>query len=660
MTNIIYHDFETYSEADLTKIGAWQYANHPSTEILCMAFAYNDGEPMLYAPRKENNILLLDALFKCIREGWQLHAWNAEFEYLIWKYVAVKKLGWPEIPLTQYYDTMSFAMTYSLPAHLADCGKALNLDTQKDKRGSYLIHKLSKPRKPSKANPDTRWTYLTAELDYKDLYNYCKQDVRAERAISKHLPQAKLNGYERQLWLLTLQMNEQGIPIDIETVKNLSSLLSDYDNQQTEKLKTLTNGEVETAFQRDRILNWLRSQNINLPDLNVDTVEKTLQLNNIPLKAKEVLTIRQNLSRTSIKKYKRLLDSVDDNGFIHDILFYHRASTGRWGGKNFQVHNLPNNKVQNPDLVAKLVKNYNLNTFLQFYNDPMYIGSAMIRPVIKAKPGFRLIVSDFSAIENRVTCWLANDTHSLSLFKADKDQYKWFATLIYPGLTYDNVSKHQRTLAKVAILGLGYGMGKERFYQTCLSYGVEAKESEVYRTFDLYRKTFHHIKNLWDDLYSCAIYTVNTGIPSRCLHITFKRQNNFLFMVLPSDRKIAYYQPKVEPKKTPWGETRPCITFSGLEPFTNKWKRLQIIPGRLTENASQGIARDILAEAKLRLIKAGYNLIFSVHDEIVSHDKKGFGSITDFNRLMCATNTNTYPGLPIASEGFETIRYKKG
>jgi len=660
MPNIIYHDFETYSEADLKKVGAFQYANHPSTRIICLSFAFNDEEPCIYTPQT-TNLSDIAVLLQRIKLGWELHAWNAEFEFLIWNYCGTKQFDWPKIPLEQYHDTMAFATSFALPAHLADCGKALNLDIQKDKRGTYLINKLSKPRKPTKSNPHIRWSYEAATQDYEDMYSYCIQDVQAERAIAKVLPYAKLLNYERQLWLMTVNMNVNGVPIDIETVKNLKHLLDDYETTQVAKLQRITNGDVATPGQRDKIIAWAKKQGLELPDLTANTVKTILESKLQPPKpVVDVLTIRQKMSRTSTKKFDRLIDSVDKNGFIHDILFYHRATTGRWGGKNFQVHNLPNAKVKDPDLVAYLVKHYALETFMLFYDDPMYVGSAMVRPIVAAKPGYKLIVSDFSSIENRVTCWLAGDEESLKLFRKNMDQYKWFATKLYNGITYEDVNKHQRTHAKTAILGLGYGMGYTQFHKTCVSYGFDIDLYESKRTVQLYREIFHLIVTLWDKLYTAAKTAIIEKALTRYKHIRFLYDHDFLFMILPSGRRIAYYKPLVEPKETPWGEIRPCITFMGSDPYTRKWKRLQIIPGRLIENAAQGLARDILAEAKIRLIKQGYNVIFSVHDEVVSHDPENFGSLDHFTKIMCDTDKQTYPGLPIDSEGFITNRYKKG
>ena len=660
--NKIHIDFETFSASPLQDVGAWTYANHPSTDLICLAWAFNDDEPSIWTAHDNNvrGFSTLEELFEKIKEGWEVFAWNAQFEYYIWKYCATKKYGWPDIPLEQFQDAQALALSLALPLQLGKCGDALNLDIQKDKSGKRLINKLSKPRRPTKLNPAIRWTYENASIDYEDMYEYCLQDVRSERAICDVLPIHHLPGYERDLWLMTVRLNDNGVPVDIDTVKYIRHLLQQYEKVQVSRLSKITDGDVTTVGQIARMKKWMAEYyDIHFDSLNTEAINNALEKGGLPKPVEQLLNIRRLMSRTSTKKYNRIVDMVDSNGFVHDILRYHMATTGRWGGSGLQVHNLPNAKVDDPDLVAKVVKWKSLRLFIIFYDDPMYVGSAMIRPIVRAKLGFKLYVSDFNSIENRVTCWLADDQESLNLFRARLDQYVWFATKLYE-IEYDNVNKHQRTHAKTCILGLGYGMGIDKFHETCVSYGMDVTYDEAKRSVNLYREIFHKIVDLWYKSYACAMETILTGTTTRYIHLRFIKENNFLFMELPSGRRIAYYDPKVEPVSTPWGETKRGITFMGHQPYTRKWGRLKLIPGRLIENAAQGMARDIMAEAKLRVIERGYNVIFSVHDEIVSHDPVNFGSLKEFNEILCDTNVKTYPGLPIDAEGFVANRYRKG
>lgn len=660
---VIHLDYETYSAINIQSAGAWIYSQDVSTDLICLAWCYNDEDPLIW----RNNMYHLDAdshkldvLFDCVRDGWELHAWNAQFEYYIWNYVAAPKFGWPKVPIEQFHDSQALALSLALPMTLEACGAALNLDIQKDKSGKRLINKLSKPRKPTKYNPAIRWLYDDAVDDYEDMYAYCLQDVRSERAICDVLPISYLPGYERRLWVETVKINDKGVPVDIDTVNNIHSILKEYEREQVAKLGKITNNEVTTPGQTSRMRTWFEEKHgVLLPNMTAETVSKALEDPALPKPVHNVLNIRRLMSRTSTKKYDRILDMIDDEGFVHDIIRYHIATTGRWGGSGLQVHNLPNAKVDDPDLVSRIARYQSLRLFLLFYDDPMFVGSAMVRPIVRAKLGYKLYVSDFTSIENRVVCWLAGDEEALRLFRDHVDQYKWFATKLYYGVAYDDVTKHQRTHAKTCILGLGYGMGVDKFYETCVSYGFDITYAECKRSVDLYREIFNSIVRLWYRSYELAMRTVKTGEATEYLHLKFRKEGKYFYMILPSGRKINYYDARVEPVETPWGETKPGITFMGHQPYTRKWGRLKLIPGRLIENAAQGMARDVMAEAKLRLIDKGYNVIFSVHDEIVSHDPIDYGSLAEFDEIMCDTNYNIYPGLPIDSEGFVTNRYKK-
>jgi DNA polymerase len=572
----------------------------------------------------------------------------------------VPKYGWPEVPLEQFYDVQALALSLALPIHLGACGDALGLDIQKDKSGKRLINKLSKPRRATKYNPITRWPYEDAMQDYLEMFMYCKQDVRSEAAIYNALPIDDLPGYERELWLMTVRINDKGVPIDIDTVRNLHHILGQYETAQVRRLAEITDDTVTTAGQIARMKTWIKeNHDINIPNMTADTVAQYLKDPDIPDPVKDVLSIRRMMSRTSTKKFNRIIDMVDEDGYVHDIIRYHIATTGRWGGSGLQVHNLPNASVDDPDLVAKIVRQRSLKLFMLFYDDPMYVGSAMIRPIVRAKLGFKLYVSDFNSIENRFTCWLAGDEEALALFRQQIDQYIWFATKLY-NIPYNDVSAFQRKHAKTCILGLGYGMGVDKFFETCLTYGFDITYDECKRSVLLYRDIFYKIVRLWYKSYEYAMDTVLTGKTTEYIHLKFIKEDNFLFMQLPSGRRIAYYDPRVEPVETPWGEVKQGITFMGHQPYTRKWTRIKLIPGRLIENASQGGCRDVMAEAKLRVIEKGYNVIFSVHDEVVSHDPVDFGSAAEYTRILCDTNANYYPGLPIDAETFVTNRYRKG
>lgn len=653
-------DFETFCQLDLRKVGVWKYANHDSADIICLSWSYDDGEPYLWHPTSSNGDEDLFELFKHIESGNPVWAYNAGFEWMMWNYCAVRKYGWPKLKMTQLHDTMAIAQSRSLPGPLDKCGAALGLDVTKDSNGKRLINKLSKPRRPSKHNPATRWTPELAPEDFAQFYDYCKQDVRSERAIHNRLKAYELRPFEREMWLVTLLLNDKGVPVDVDLVKSLIHLIASLKSDLEHELIDLTNGLVITAGQRDRIIDFIHQESgILLDDLTKDTVAAELENGDPNTLCRRVLEIRQILSKSSTKKFDRILRMADDDGCVHDILRYHQATTGRWGGTGIQIHNLPRTKVPDVDTAVSLVREGDLELIQMFNENLMDFASAMIRPSICAKPGHVLVVSDFSGIENRVLCWLADDRDALRLFAKGIEQYRWFATKLYPGVEYDDVTKEQRAHAKTCILGLGYGMGAEKFLATCLGYGMDVDLDECRQDVDLYRQVYQKVVTFWYHLHDAAFATVAYGRDTRCGHIGFTLEDEFLNMHLPSGRKIAYYQPEIQKRMAPWGEMKDTITYMGSDPKTFKWIRTHTTPGKLAENATQAVARDILASAKHRLMLRGYNVIFSVHDEIVAHEKEGTKSLDEFNTIMCETNEKIYPGLPIAAEGYIAQRYRK-
>lgn len=657
---IIHLDFETYCEAPLKKVGAWYYAQHPSSEIICLAWSYDYGAPHIWYPGCPDGDRHLQDLFNHIAKGAKLYAWNAYFEFVMWEYCATRTLSWPSIPKQQWHDSMAIAQSLGLPGQLDKCGEALNLDITKDKNGKRLISKLSKPRKPSKNNPATRWTPETAPEDYAQFYEYCKRDVESEAAIHKRLSSYELSRFERLMWLMTLRINDRGVPIDMDLVRKLKAQLLEYSETIVSEVPALTNGHVQTTNQIEKLREWIyyNEKGMVIPDLAKETVTDTLSLALLP-NTRRVLEIRQALSKISTKKYDHILRSADGLGFVHDVMRYHKATTGRWGGTGLQIHNLPRSKTKNPELAAWVIKQGDLKFTSVFFDSPMELGSKMIRPSICARPDNELFVSDFNSIENRMLCWLAGDTKALKLFERGVDQYRWFATKLYPGTAYDEVSDSQRLHAKTCILGLGFGMGAIKFKATCDSYGLSFSVAECQRAVDLYREIYISVVKFWYSLHRTAMDAITSKNRRTLRHLAFHVEDDFLFMTLPSKRKIAYYKPRVEMVDTPWGKRQKGITHMGTQPKTYKWARLTTTPGRLAENATQAAARDILAEAKLRVFKAGYNVLFSVHDEVVCEEEKGQKELVKYNQIMCDVDQRVYPGLPVAAKGYIAKRYRK-
>lgn len=653
----IHIDFETRSEIDIRKSGAWAYAAHHSTEIICLSWAYRDGEPLIWYPGCSYD-QELNELFLAIEEGWKLFAWNASFEYFIWNMVGVPKNGWPAVPKHQFIDTAAIAMSLGLPASLGLCGNILELDIQKDKRGEDLINKLSKPRRGWTELIGKWWTPDTVLEDFQAFYDYCKQDVRSERAIYHRIKEYSLSQKEQNMWLITLWLNEKGIPCDVENAKLLHTLIERYKEKLNAELAKITNDTITSGGQAQRIKKYMAERGFNLPDMTKSTVADTLNYHDLPTDLERILEIRQAIGKTSTAKIEKLLSRVDENDMLHDIMIYHRAITGRWGGSGVQIHNLPRAKIANPEIGVWVIQQQDPEIVEMLYDNVMDFAVKMIRPLLKAKPGYRFIVVDYSGIEARMVAWVVRDQDTLNRFKQGICIYRWFATRLYP-VTYEQVTDAQRAHAKTCILGLGYGMGWERFLSQCLGMGLQMDEAEARRSIKLYRKVLHKVPQHWYKQYDIAMKAIRTKSEWAYDRIGFEYHDKWLFITLPSGRKVSLFDAKVELCDTPWGDQKLGITYWGEDPQTHKWVKLQSSPGKLMGIICQASARDILADAKIKLIKAGYNIVFSVHDELISHDPQDFGSLEEFSQIMCGIDKRVYAGLPIVAKGYEAERYKK-
>jgi DNA polymerase len=659
MSDKIYMDFETYSEANLKNVGASRYARDPSTEVICLSYAFNEEEPVLWIPGDNPPDDLLDEIHH--RNEWGYYAWNSGFEINIWNHVCHRMFDWPIIPLEYWYDVQAVALNFALPADLDQCGNVLQLDTLKDKRGKYLINKLSKPQKKTKKDPYTRWTPETHPDLFEEMYEYCKQDVRVEREILKFFPW-ELPDQELALWRLTVQKNERGIPIDRDLVNCIVEITDEYIEDVSQGVNFLTDGAIETINQRDKILDWCELNGYELPDLTAGTVEKAIKdpvIEEFP-KVKALLEIRALAGKTSIKKFSKIQEALCDDDKVRDCLKYHKATTGREGGRLLQPQNLPRTTVDDVEGTIKLFKQLTYEEITMELEDIMHAAASMIRPSICATPGHRFVCSDYSSIENRVVCWLAGQWDILDKIDSGLDMYKDMASDLYE-MPYDDIDKEskERRHGKLTILGCGYGMGWKTFKHDCeVKQGFKISDEESKRTINVFRDKYDKVVKLWYGLKDAAVEaTINQGTITHYRNIQFMHVHNWLFMILPNGKSLAYYRARVENEMTLWGASYKLV-HDGFIPGTKKWGKVMITPGRLAENASQAVSREILMEAWIDVEKKGYPVFLTVHDELVCELKKDIGSLYELNTIMC-NRADCYEGLPLKAAGFEAERYRK-
>jgi len=632
-------DFETYSECDIKTAGGYNYAAHPSTEVICMAWAIDDEDPQLWVPGQAFPEELIEAVNA---DDLSLWAWNAAFERAVWHHQFMARRFPVNFHPEVWNDTAALAATLALPRSLGQCAEVLNLVEQKDTRGRYLIQRLCKPYRGERR----RDQHLLDEL-----YDYCKQDVVTERAIKKYVQQYKPMGeHERKVWLLDQAINWRGVGIDTTNVANALDLIIATAEALNASVVEITDGALSGVGSRAQVMAWCRDQGYRLGGYDKNAILEALADPALPPVVRDVLKVRQTLGKASTSKYQSMQNLAGHDNRARGVFSYHGAQTGRWAGRGFQPQNLPRPAFDDADNCVKLFEHRDHELLEILYGDPMVALSSTLRSMIVPDAGNRLLVSDFNAIEARVLAWLAGEQGPLDVFREGGDIYIHAAAAIY-GVPVEKVTKEMRQIGKVAVLALGYQGGVGAFQTMAAAYRVEISDEMADDIKVKWRKANRNISRFWYDLEAAAKNAVlHRGNAFEAGPITFKCHGDFLFAKLPSGRRLAYYKPVIGNNGLEfWG------TDSRLG---GRWAKLTTYGGKLCENVTQAVSRDLLADAMLRVEAAGYPVVMSVHDEVVSEAPIGFGSLEEFERLMCEM-PDWATGLPMAVEGFECERYRK-
>jgi len=638
----IHIDFESRSRTDIWEVGAWAYSAHPSTEVLCLVYAIDDQEPQLI--RKED--LELPPPFSV--EGNIFVAHNAFFEQSMWHNIMVKKWGWPRIPIKQWRCTMAKSLASAYHQSLDNACKALQTPYQKSFEGKNVMLKLCKPNsKTGEWNDD--------QDDFEKLYQYCIDDVRAERSLDSALP--NLIPTEQTCWYLDQLINQRGIQIDTEAVKKALEFIEQYTKRLNDVVFEQSGMVLDRVTRRQAVLDWCKSLGVEVPGYTKADVVKTLS-QDLPEAVRTVLEAKLQLGKTSVAKYKALDNACTDDGRLRDTLVYHVAPTGRWAGKLFQLQNLPRGTVADIASAIDLLKKESLEDFEIFYPDVMGTLSSCIRGMIISAPGKELFVGDYSAIEARVLMWLAGEEKGLAQWAAGEDLYIGMAQRIYGK---DLISKIERHLGKTAVLGCGYSMGKLKFEATCANQGIKISPELAEKAVNTYRETYSSIKTMWYEQEAAAIEIVKRKGKATFTQgaIVWWWRSDNLMCTLPSGRALTYPSAYLDYTDTPNGDRKLTLHYWAVNSKTNRWDKEKTYGGKIVENITQAVARDILAEAMLRLEKAGYPVIFSVHDEVVCEVPKDSKTIADFGRVLCEL-PSWATGLPLKAECWSGNRYRKG
>ena len=639
-------DFETRSAIDLAEQGLDIYANDPTTEVLCIAYGiYPDKIRLVDSGIIDKNFPLLDH----VRNGGKIQAWNAMFEYAIWNCVCVPKYGWPPLKLEQCIDTMAIAAANNIPQSLGDAAIFMDATQQKDTRGRYLIQKLCKPHK-GVFNNDPE---LMAEM-----FQYCIQDVRTEMAIGSVL--RPLSEAEQEVWYLTQQINLKGVPVDPNELHNAVLAVVRAQDQLDNECVALTGFK---PSERAKLLGWINERLMEpLPDLTAETVSNLLQRNekfglfDPGDRVIRALELRQEGSQTSVAKYAKMME-IQREGRIRNTLVYHGASTGRWasrGGLNLQ--NIARPTISDEEIESAIPAVFNAA------KGSMRELSSLVRSAIVAPREKTFVDVDFSSIENRVGVWLAGQNDKVELFRKGLDEYKVFASTSLYHVPYEAVTKDQRQIAKSAVLGAMFGQGAKGLVKYAEGMGVRISEGQAKNAVDNYRSSYAKVKLLWASCELAAIDAVqNPGVGYLAgQKIKMKCGKGALWMQLPSGRLICWQRPELELLTTPWGSEKLGVTVHSQNTYTRQWTRNPLIGSSIFQSAVQGTARDFLADATLNIVKAGYEVINLIHDEVLLlTDEIGSDAALDDAIKIMTTSPKWAPDFPLAAEGWVSKRYRK-
>ena len=620
-------DFETRSTVDLPKRGVHVYAAREDTDAWCMAYAFDDEPVELWVRGQE----LPERIVRHVEAGGLVGAWNASFELAIWGMLAARH-GWPKLEVEQCRCTMMMAGAMSLPLGLDKCAKALSMDLEKDMQGHRLMMRMAKPRK---LEPLTWWG--TEERKEK-LYSYCQQDVEVERSIAGKL--RPLSDQEQALWVLDQKINNRGIPVDLVSVAWLIKWCKHERNRLDNEMWAITGGQVSDCSNVGGLAKFAGVKSVAAQAL-IDHIADS------DGKIKEALMLRQQFAKTSTKKLEAFQLGTMPDGYMRGIFqFYGAGSTGRWAGRRVQPQNFPRPSCSQEE-IERRIDELDFATLTEV--------SDCLRAMIAAHVG-ELVCADFSSIEARVLAWMAGEESVLDIFRGGGDIYIHAASGIY-GVEGAEVTKDQRQIGKVAILALGYQGAKGAFNSMAANYGVVLPESQVTTIVEGWRGANKNIVKWWYALEAGATKAIRSrGDKVVVGPVTFRHVKGHLWLKLPSGRLLCFPRAKIGKITKPWGEGI-GIKYVGENSYTRKTEWLTTYGGKICENIVQAVARDLLAEALVRVEAAGYEVCSHIHDEAVAHLHKG-GSLEEFEQIM-AYVPEWADGLPLGAEGWQGRRFRK-
>lgn len=656
-------DLETYSDVNLKKAGLYRYVQSPAFEILLFAYSF-DGAPTQVIDMAQGDKIPLEVIHALTDPQCLKHAYNAAFEW----YCLSKYMG-AQLPPSQWRDTMLHGLYAGYTAGLDATGRALGIpeDKQKLTTGKALIRYFCVPCKPTKANGGRTRNYPHHDPEKWALFKtYNGQDVVAEMEIERRLSVFPVPDFVQKQWETDLLINARGVAVDMDFCEGALELGETIRAKLTDEAVQLSGLQNPNSVKQ--LARWLSAETgDDITTLRKETIKELLGRDNAD-HVQRMLEIRQELGKTSTKKYDAIEAAVCDDGRVRGLLqFYGANRTGRWAGRLVQVQNLPRTYTEPLEFARELVKGRKLDALRTVYGSPNDTLSQLIRTAFVAAPGNVLIDADFSAIEARVISWLADEEWRLEVFRTHGKIYEASASQMF-GVPLERIKKGNpeyslRQRGKVAELALGYQGGVPAMRQ--MDTGkllADLPDEEIKDIVDKWRNTNPKIRNLWYSFNDAAIRVIQNGGSLRVRCCTFAREcdcirgTTCMTISLPSGRKLYYVEPAVGENR--WGG--PSITYMGVND-KNKWGRIETYGGKLVENVVQAIARDCLAQAIEHLEAAGLPVVFHIHDEVVI-DTAAFDTndaMLDKVVKIMSTPIPWAEGLPLGADGWVGAFFKK-
>lgn len=654
----VFIDIETYSSVDIGEAGAYKYIESPDFEILIIGYAIDDGPVIIVdlaqgeeIPEELEEALLSDEYLKV--------AHNAVFERR-----GFKRVGF-DIPIEQWYCTAVKSAYCGLPISLDSVSKALDLQDKKLDTGKALIKYFSCPCRPTKINGMRIRNYPKHAPAKWEMYKeYNMYDVLAEREIYKRLEQYEIPDIERKLYVIDQIINDAGIEVDLELAKSAIYVNTEYTEELTKLVKQLTG--LENPNSTAQIKSWIKHKTgLDIESLNKAEMPNVYKAVEKYDEVKRVLDIRKSLSKTSIKKYYAMLNcAMSDNRARGMFQFYGANRTGRWAGRLVQLQNLSKNHVANIEIPRELVRNRDIDAIEMLYGDVSDILSQLVRTAFIAPKGKLLAVADFSAIEARVISWLANEKWRMDVFHGDGKIYEATGAKMF-NVPISAITKGSelRQKSKISELALGYEgslgalrrMGGEQ---------MGLSDVEMMSLVRKWRSANTAIVDMWHELDDASKESVKYHRSLTCTDrsLVFETDDNYMTILLPSGRKLFYNSPcfkeKALSKRS--SNTMKSLFYMGLNQETKQWTLIDTYGGKLTENCVQAIARDLLGNAMINVVEAGYTIVAHIHDEILVEVPKE-NAKEHYDKIVELMSTPPYWALdlPLKADGYITPFYLK-